>query len=52
MNAISNYSNGAELTFAAYATLSKGIPSEDYLNALKDKDVGMTDAQAKDFIAR
>jgi Ca2+-binding RTX toxin-like protein len=48
MNAIDCF-NGSELSLTAYALLHAGITGEEYLDALQDKEVGMTVTQAQDF---
>jgi len=52
MSTINDFSNGADLSLAAYATLRPGMVKADYINALMDNGDGMTDAQARDFATR
>ena len=49
MSAITEFSQQADLAFAAYATVTSGMKSDDYIQALEN--VGMSKSQAKAFAA-
>jgi len=48
MTSITEASQQANLALAAYATLTKGMKDQDYINALVA--VGMSESEAEDFV--
>jgi hypothetical protein len=52
MNTITEYYNQAELAFAAYSDLVRGMTKDAYITALKDNGNGMSAVQAADFASK
>lgn len=52
MSMLNDFSNGADLSLAAYATLRSGLIGSNYINALMDDGNGMSEAQARNFVSR
>ena len=50
MSVIPTYYENSELSFAAYSSLYSGMSKNDYIEALKDINKGMSQSQAEQFV--